>query len=64
MCEGCDWEEYRDKADDLISTDLSDTIYATVDGIMRWVEENEHVTENQKRALNNIESNAMRVHTG
>lgn len=54
MCEECNWETHLDSAEEMM--DNPDFAFAndTVSGIYQWIFENEHVTEAQITALENI----------
>ena len=64
MCNDCEWETALEHAEDLIvraedlperAADFAESIQETLKGIAAWVEENEHVTDAQQTALDNIE---------
>jgi hypothetical protein len=56
MCVDCDWEGTIEQIEDMEADSDYDFAADTLDGIKAWVKENSHVTENQKRAVNNIEA--------
>ena len=54
MCDECGWEDLATKIEEM--TDCGDFNWAedTLEGILEWVNENEHCTEGQTNAVNNI----------
>ena len=59
MCQTCDWEEELDRISGLVEDGRYDFALETLEGILRWVEDQEHVTQKQRMAIDNIE---MSVH--
>ena len=64
MCNDCDWENALEQANDLIeragdlperASDFAESVQETLEGIASWIAENEHVTDAQQTALDNIE---------
>jgi hypothetical protein len=56
MCEKCDYEELLRLIEDLLNQDDKyGWAYVTLDGIHNWVYRNSHATEEQWRAIRNIE---------
>lgn len=55
MCAECEWENRLEQAEEMLDDDSLQFAYDTILGIKEWIEENEHVTENQCDALDNIE---------
>ena len=55
MCENCEWEEELDRATKMIEQGQFDFALETLEGIKDWVQENEHITDRQSTALDNIE---------
>ena len=56
MCQDCGWEEYDEKIDDLLTGDDFAWAEETLGGIQEWIRDHQHITENQKDAVDNIES--------
>jgi len=54
MCEMCDWNSVLARIDSLLDTGRFDFAEDTLQGIYAWVEENEHVTDKQRDAVENI----------
>ena len=50
MCENCDFENYLEKIDDLMAIQHNDFLQS----VYEWIEENNHVTDNQKNAIDNM----------
>ena len=56
MCSKCDWETWLSTIDDmLLESDDYEFAVDTLEGIRNWVSANEHITENQKQAITNIQ---------
>jgi len=55
MCADCDWEEALEQANRLLDDGRFVFATQTVEGIADWIESNQHVTDAQQEALNNIE---------
>ena len=56
MYDGCDWEDYVDKIEEMQGDSDYDFAESTLIGILDWVEDNEHITEKQQDAIDNIYS--------
>lgn len=56
VCTDCDWEEYRDKIESMLDGGGHRWAEDTLEGILDWITDNEHVTDKQKTAVENIES--------
>ena len=56
MCADCGWEDVLNQIEDMEADEKYDFAADTLDGIGAWVRNNSHVTEKQKRAVNNIEA--------
>lgn len=54
MCTSCDWEDYNDLCDEMLTEDKYDFAAETIESIQNWIIEKEHITERQKAALDNI----------
>lgn len=56
MCDKCNWESALALADEMLDDPEERYSFAddTISDIRDWIEENEHVTENQEQALQNI----------
>ena len=55
MCRQCDWQEYVERVERMINSGDFNFAEDTLQGILTWVEENEHITPAQKKAVENIE---------
>jgi len=55
MCNNCDWKDYVDKIGGLLENGRHDWAGDTLEGILEWVEKNDHITDKQKDAVDNIE---------
>ena len=55
MCDECNWSDGLDRIKDLLSNPKYQFASDTLEGIADWVSENEHITENQIHAIDNIE---------
>jgi len=60
VCDTCDWEDVLEQIDDMMSEERYDFAADTLVGIREWVAEKEHITENQKSAISNIEDSVHR----
>lgn len=56
MCLSCSWEDEKDRIESMLNNGRFDFAMDTLEGILVWVQEQEHVTANQKRAIDNIEN--------
>lgn len=56
MCAECKWQAVLDDIDDLITEDRYQFALDTLEGICEWVTDNEHVTDGQKIAIENIKA--------
>jgi hypothetical protein len=54
MCSSCSWQGFLEEIEDLIADERYEFAAGTLEGIHKWVEECEHATDNQKRAVANI----------
>lgn len=54
MCDCCDWEELLERIEVLQDDKRYEFAADTLSGIYGWVEEREHCTEAQQRAIDNI----------
>ena len=54
MCDSCGWEDLLVKIDDALESGEFDWASDTLEGIQTWVNDEEHCTEPQERAVNNI----------
>ena len=60
MCKTCEWQEVLEEVNDLCADSDYDWANDTLSGIAEWVEENQHVTEKQLGAIENIKDGAIR----
>lgn len=56
MCRDCGWEDFIDKIDEMLDDPKYDKAEKTLTGIRDRVEDTEHATDAQSRAVDNIES--------
>jgi len=54
MCDGCGWEDYVEKMKEMKKDSDFDFAKETITGISGWVSDNEHITDRQINAINNI----------
>lgn len=54
MCEHCDYSEYLDTIDEMLDNFNYDFAMDTLSSIQEWILDNEHITERQKIAIENI----------
>ena len=56
MCENCNWEDLVGDLDELLDEERYEFAGDTLEGIREWVVKNEHCTEAQKQAVQNIKN--------
>lgn len=57
MCAGCGWEDVVEEIDEMLDCGCSyEFAEETLTGIKNWVYGNEHVTEDQLSAIENIKT--------
>lgn len=56
MCENCDYEYYDSCIEEMLDEPALEWALETLEGILKWIQENQHITEKQIEALNNIYS--------
>lgn len=65
MCENCDWQEWLARIREIQELlpdlpekafDFASGVHDTLEGIGSWVEENEHITDAQKTAVENLDA--------
>lgn len=54
MCDSCSWSDLLEEIEDMTEDDRYRFAAETLEGIYEWVESNEHCTEGQKAAVENI----------
>lgn len=54
-----DWEEWRDTLNDMLLDPDYEYADSTLQGIRKWVIDNEHITESQVDAITNIQEAAQ-----
>ena len=63
MCDECDWGSYDSKIDEVIekiedlpekAEDFGQSAMQTLEGIQGWITSNEHITDAQMSAVDNI----------
>lgn len=61
MCAECKWQDVADSAHEMLSS--SDYEYAkdALETILKWIEEHEHATPDDKRAIASIEAAGRRA---
>lgn len=60
MCQKCDWEDLVEQCDRLLADPDYEFASDTISGIREWVSDNEHATDSQKEAIENIENSKNR----
>lgn len=60
MCSRCDWEDVLERIEEMLGDSDYDFARDTLEGIREWVEDEEHVTERQKTAVDNIYESVAR----
>jgi len=60
MCEFCDFDIYMEKMEDMLNDDDYIFAYDTLESIYSWVDKQEHITDNQKIAIDNIQQSLRR----
>ncbi|MCE5277157.1 MAG: hypothetical protein ABFD92_16640 [Planctomycetaceae bacterium] len=58
MCQGCEWEDLIERIDEMLDEEKYEWAADTLEGIRGWVARNEHCTDKQKQAVDNIEEAA------
>lgn len=54
MAEREDWLEYLDRCDGMLLNEKYSFADETLTGIRNWISEHQHVTDRQKKAIDNI----------
>lgn len=54
MCDDCGWEQVCDEIEDMLDEERFEYAAATLNGIQNTIGGNEHVTDRQKSAVENI----------
>lgn len=54
MCTDCDFEDTLDRVNDMLDDERYNFANETLDSIYSWVDKNDHVTEKQIEAVENI----------
>ena len=54
MCDDCNWHELLEEIEEMQATGGYEFAHHTLSGIYETVEANEHCTERQREAVNNI----------
>ena len=54
MCKHCEYEELLEEIDDMLGDDDYNFAVDTIEGIREWVSDEEHCTDGQKEAIENI----------
>ena len=55
MCEFCNWEDLSVQIDEMLDDGRYDWAEDTLTGIKDWIDTQEHCTDGQRDAINNIE---------
>ena len=58
MCNSCGWEAHLVEIEEMLEDENYEFASDTLEGIRDWIEENNHITENQQMAIENI-SNSL-----
>jgi len=54
MCDKCGYQHYVDLIDEIQLDERYEFAENTLTGILSWVRENEHISDGQKKAVDNI----------
>ena len=54
MCSFCEWENLLEQIDEMLEEEDYEFASDTLQGIRDWVSDNEHCTDAQKEAVDNI----------
>lgn len=54
MCKHCEWEDLLEEISEMLGDDDYEFAVDTLEGIQTWVDQNEHCTDGQKDAIENI----------
>jgi hypothetical protein len=54
MCANCEWEEQLNICDEILDDIDNEWCFETIEGIREWIMKNNHVTEKQEQAIDNI----------
>jgi hypothetical protein len=54
VCSNCEWEEQLNICDEILDDIDNEWCFKTIEGIREWIMKNEHVTDNQINAIDNI----------
>lgn len=69
MCDQCDWEDFLERANTLLSDvddlperaeEFAEGVREKTSGMVTWAEENKHVTDKMEIALSNMQDGAGR----
>jgi predicted house-cleaning noncanonical NTP pyrophosphatase (MazG superfamily) len=61
MCSNCSWQEFLEEIEELSADERYEFAAGTLEAIHNWVEECEHATDNQKKAIANIRNSRVRT---
>ena len=56
MDDDSEWLDYLNKCDEMLLDEEYEWAEDTIQGIRDWIQDHEFITDNQKEAINNIES--------
>lgn len=60
MCDSCDWEDELHAIQDMIDDGRFRYGHEVLEGVAEWVEENEHITDKQKFAVERVRQGSTR----
>jgi hypothetical protein len=60
MCDDCNWHELLEKTEEMQAGGGYECAHHTLSGIYETVEANEHCTERQREAVNNIKNSKLK----
>lgn len=55
MCMNCEWDEYLEKVNDMLDSGDYYKSEEFLESVRDWIEEKEHVTDKQKKAIDEIQ---------
>ncbi len=62
MCKECDFQVYSDKCVEILACEKLEWCHETTDSIKDWIDENSHVTEKQRDAIDSYTSKLEEVY--
>lgn len=62
MCQDCDYQDYIDKCDEILTCEKLEWCHETTEGIKTWIEDNSHITEKQRDAIDSYMNKLAEVY--